>query len=466
MAFMKDNIPAASATGAGRVSHDGRAGVGDGVRTEMFSKVNRTAVLFGLICLAGFAARLAYRISLGNEDFWTNGYSYIYDVAKSIVDGNYSFAGKPPLYPYFLTPAVLAGRNYVFAVVPQALFGVGTVLCAYFIGKRFFGARTGLIALFLTAFYPYYVVHDTALQETGMMTLASSLSVYLLLRANATSLPSASLSAWLAAGVMLALAALVHGAMLLFAFLAPIWLLFFGLGPFARRAWRAAVVFLAFALVTGAWLVRADLVTGRAEYSGSDGYRFWVAHNPQTFSHYPQESIDVSAEAALNALSPADKQQYEALSANPIALDDWLFDRGRAYVRANPGATAMGALKKLAAGFSVRLNPVRGGFVQTAYLLSYAPVLLLGLAGMMLTISRWRELGLVYMKFISFIIGASVFWAHTSHRVYLDVFLIIFAANSLDRAIFNFSCPRGLWRQWAIRNRYRRLHPSDPNGAR
>ena len=35
----------------------------------------------------------------------------------------------------------------------------------------------------MAAFYPYYVMHDTALQETGMATFWTALSVTLLLRA-------------------------------------------------------------------------------------------------------------------------------------------------------------------------------------------------------------------------------------------------------------------------------------------
>jgi hypothetical protein len=53
---------------------------------------------------------------------------------------------------------------------------------------------------------------------------------------------------------------------------------------------------------------------------------------------------------------------------------------------------------------------------------------------MVLTRHRWRELGPIYLQFLCFAAVTAVFWAHTSHRVYLDVYLIVFAAYTLQVA--------------------------------
>jgi hypothetical protein len=37
----------------------------------------------------------------------------------------------------------------------------------------------------------------------------------------------------------------------------------------------------------------------------------------------------------------------------------------------------------------------------------------------------------VYVLFATFILVTAAFWAHTSHRVYLDVYWIVFAAGAL-----------------------------------
>jgi hypothetical protein len=44
-----------------------------------------------------------------------------------------------------------------------------------------------------------------------------------------------------------------------------------------------------------------------------------------------------------------------------------------------------------------------------------------------------REVTLILLMFASFIAVTAVFWAHTSHRSYLDVYLAIFTASALAR---------------------------------
>ena len=68
-------------------------------------------------------------------------------------------------------------------VLSQSLIGAGTVLCAGLLARELFGSAAAIIAATITAFYPYYVVHDTALQETSLYTFLTILAVFLLLRA-------------------------------------------------------------------------------------------------------------------------------------------------------------------------------------------------------------------------------------------------------------------------------------------
>jgi hypothetical protein len=65
--------------------------------------------------------------------------------------------------------------------------------------------------------------------------------------------------------------------------------------------------------------------------------------------------------------------------------------------------------------------------------------MLLGLWGMWLHRSHWREDSLIYALFGIFALVTAVFWAHTSHRVYLDVYWIVFGAG----AVASWMTPRG-----------------------
>lgn len=402
---------------------------------------HRTLALVS-ICLLAIVLRVAYRAYAGSADFWQNGYTFYYEIASNIVAGKGlwidggGWAMRPPIYPGFLALAALAGGHYMLIVIPQAVFGAGTVLCAFLIGEELFGQRTGMIAALLTALYPYYVVHDTALQETGMVTFAAALSVFLLLRAR----NSRSFARWLAAGAVLGLSVLIRTTMLPFALAAVAWIAVFSEGTGRLKVQRASLVFLALVVAVGAWLERNYLVVGRPVLTSEFGIQFWSAQNPQTFSRYPVESIDRSYDLAIEALTPSEKEEMEALSGDELAQSDWFLHRGLAYVEENPDAALIGAVRKVAAGFSWVFNPRREPLVQMTYALSYAPISILGVLGMVLARRAWRVHSLIYLQFAAFIAVSSIFWAHTSHRAYLDVYLIIFSVFAAER-LLGFTMP-------------------------
>jgi hypothetical protein len=95
--------------------------------------------------------------------------------------------------------------------------------------------------------------------------------------------------------------------------------------------------------------------------------------------------------------------------------------------------------RKVEAAFSWRLSPFSEPLAQAAYSISYVPVAILGLVGMFLARGR-REVILIAMLFMAFICVTVVFWAHTSHRSYLDVYLIVFAASAVKRLCHSLSC--------------------------
>ena len=386
-----------------------------------------------LICAAAFLLRLAYRLASGPEEFWSNSYIFFYQIAQNLVAGKgLSYSSSflwsmrvPPVYPLFLAPAVLLGGNYLYIVVPQALVGAGTALCAFLIGRELFSPRAGLIAATLTAIYPYYVVHDTGIEESSLLAFCMALSIWLLLRARRAASPRF----WLASGAMLSISILVRIAATPFALTAVAWVWLFGEGSAGLRLARSLTVLACVALTAAVWMQGNGDPAGRPS-----GFVFWAAHNPQTFSHYPVGSMDASADAAIAALSPADQVTLRSFSQDPAARNAWYVARARAYLRTQSlGEKLHEASRKVVAGFSWVLNPEKPGARQWAYFLSYTPVLFLGLAGMVLTWRDWRRQSLIYLQFLIFIAVTAVLWAHTGHRAPLDVYLMIFAGAALDR---------------------------------
>ena len=56
---------------------------------------------------------------------------------------------------------------------------------------------------------------------------------------------------------------------------------------------------------------------------------------------------------------------------------------------------------------------------------------------------QWREDAPIYAHLATFAAITAVLWAQTSHRSYLDVYLIVFAAGMLDRVWLRIAPTRG-----------------------
>ena len=409
--------------------------------TRPHRRPTRGALLLIGILVAAFALRLALRVALGEASFWS-GYTLFDRLAQSVVAGDglrlgpdyfggasQNWAVRQPLYPLFLAGVYVCGGDWLAIVVLQAVFGAVVAACGYWLGRRWFGEAAGLLAAAMAAVYPYYALHDTALQDTGMVDAGAALALCLLLQART----SRRAWMWLAAGLAAGLIVLIRGTLLPFGAAALVWLALAGEGPVRMRWRRAAVAAIACIAAVGVWMARNEIRVGAPVLSTEIGREFSDANGPYTFSYYPDRSIDLSALAAARSLSRADRQAVSALSE--AGRSGWFLRRGLAYVAAHPADTLLGAVRKEAAGFSPILNPLRDRLTELAYTASYTPVLLLGLVGMVMAARRgWREQSLVWLQFAGFALVTAIFWAATSHRVYLDVYLMVFAAPVILRA--------------------------------
>jgi 4-amino-4-deoxy-L-arabinose transferase-like glycosyltransferase len=400
------------------------------------------------IGFAAFAVRVAVRCYSGAEDFWVNGYGFFFELAQNIAAGNGIFAEGPltafrvPLYPAFLAAVTFGQKAFLPIVLAQAVIGVGTVWCTALLAREMFGSAAAIIAATITALYPYYVVHDTALQETSLYTFLAALAVLLLMRARRSG--SSVMSGW--AGLTLGAAVLTRANIAPFALLAPLWLTVPGqcrMAPWSQR-WRIALVCAGvLALTVSPWLVRSFLLTGSVTLSTQTGFFLWLGNNPYTFSRYPQESIDHSQAVALVALNSQEKSELEARQHNEAMIDEWFWKKGLNYIHDRPWRTVGNGLRKIVDAFGWLPSPRRSFWPSLAHALSYGPVMIFGLWGMWASRRHWREHSIFYAQFVAFVAVTAVFFGHTSYRAYLDVYWIVFAAVVLAT--------------WLHRSPYRRL---------
>ena len=213
----------------------------------------------------GFVLRFGTRLSTGAADFWVNGYGLLFDLARNVaaghgltLDGVHATAFRMPLYPLFLAAVTLGRQTFLPLVIAQSMIGSATVWCAALLASEMFGSAAAVIAALITAVYPYYVVHDTALQDTSLFTLLTLISVILLLR---TRRSGSGVTAF-CAGVLLGADVLTRAALAPFAVGAPVLLAFAGAGGW-RKEWRSAVVCAAaLGLTILPWLFRSWMLTG------------------------------------------------------------------------------------------------------------------------------------------------------------------------------------------------------------
>ena len=412
----------------------------------------RFGLLLGIILIIGFVLRVTVRARSGAADFWLNSYSFFAIQAQHIATGQgyIDVSGapvteRPPLYAMFV--AVLQGYDQFWPMlIVQSLVSTGTIAFASGLSGLFFGRRAALIAAAVTALYPYYVVHDTALQETGLFEFLAVFATLLLvvLQRRRTWVLA------LGAGAVLGLATLTRPTLVPIVAIAALWLMLSDLSAttLAVRARVAAIVLLAACALLAPWLLRQHALTGAWIMTGDSGRAVFVGNNAHTFDVYPTGSIDRSQERSFRALPPQSRRATP--SADPAArhaYDQRLFGIGINYIRAHPVSFLTNAVRKNLAGFGVLPSP-RGGTVRDlAHAFSYGPVLVLALVGLWWTRRDWRRHGLIYAHFLSFAGQTALLWAHTSHRAYLDVYLIVYA--SLPLAIYSRALERhvgALWR--------------------
>jgi 4-amino-4-deoxy-L-arabinose transferase-like glycosyltransferase len=342
-----------------------------------------------------------------------------------------SWVFRVPVYPAFLALVTWGAKVWIPLVLAQAAVGACTVLCAAAIARELFGPLEALIAAALTAVYPYYVIHDTAIQETGLFTFLTAWSILLLIRTRRSGTGRLAIQA----GLLMGVDVLTRPTIVPFLVVPALWLAIYGAGGYARRV-RVAILFsLSVSIVIAPWLIRSYVRVGSPILTSEGGAQLLAGNNPQTFSHYPTESIDFSVGAFFDALTPRERDEIESSGANEAVQDSLLRQRAVAYMRTYPWRTVRAAFVKLWATFGILPSPRKGGLGNLAHVLSYGPVALLALVGILLTRQAWREHLIVYGLILSFAAVVAVFFGHSSHRSFLDVYLIGFASVVLGRML-------------------------------
>jgi 4-amino-4-deoxy-L-arabinose transferase-like glycosyltransferase len=401
-------------------------------RTVAIGRSPRTAWL--AIAVGAFGLRILARLVAGIDSIWTAGYTFYFDIARDLAAGrglvtgdNLPTAFRVPLYPIVVSLVTGGQPSAGRFLVAGAAIGTATVVLAGQLAADLYGVSAGLLAAGLVAVYPYYVIHDTALQETALLTCLTLAATVALVRARRRASPVVSAGA----GLALAAAVLTRATLAPFAALAPLWLSVVAEGDVSRRLRCGAMCAVVLLLGTSPWLVYQCHVTGRPGLGTEVGEMLWRGHNAHTFDRYPRASMDESAGLAFEAMSTDDRLELSSLDEHQREM--WLLRRGIRFLIEDPGRAVVAAARKLVAAFGVLPSPRHVGWQNLVFALSYGPVLVLGVTGLWLRRREAAETGLVSLLILSFAAVTALFFGHSSHRAFLDVYLIAYATVPVMR---------------------------------
>ncbi|HML23676.1 MAG TPA: glycosyltransferase family 39 protein [Aggregatilinea sp.] len=397
-----------------------------------------------LILLVTLLGRVAFLVLFG-DSLALNASGY--DVyAVNVMDGHgytrfddrSGDSDLPPLYPYFLVAVYSTlGRDPIAVAAVQIVFDLITVTLLYLIGRRVAGEAVGLLTGAFYGLYPYLLFQNLSVNDTGIFILLLTVGIWLAYRVRDT-------ERWpyaVALGIAFGVAALTKTFVLL---TLPMLALWWWRSANFRMALRNAVLAgIAVVLVIAPWTVRnIRLQHAFVLISTNDGSNLHQGNNP-CVADYLARGWDAQW---VNCLG----EQPEGLSEVEASM--WHRDRAIDYLRDHPGDWPHLFFTKFWVLWTPVLMPYEippdadmdddavleyhtASFeaARVLHVLTFAPLLLLGLIGWVLAARAHLPIGPLLAVMAAVTIAYLVFHPSTRYRAPADPFLFVLSAYAVVR---------------------------------
>lgn len=376
-----------------------------------------------LVFVAALLLRLLYVLSIHNAYFFrqlqTEPLRY-HQWASLILDGK---APLPPFeqspgYPYFIAAVyALFGRSVTAVACMQALLDAVTCALLAVIGRRWFGARAGLIAGGLAAVYGPFIYFAAQL-------LPSTLFVFM----SVAALAAGVFGAATVAGCLWAAALLVRSEIVL----AVPFVLFDAWTRGGRSAlWKtAAPVLLCVAIVVG---FNAAGSGKFVLFTTSDGVNLWLGNNAHA------DGVNPFIYGPLEAVA----DEVRAQASTGVEADRIFRRHAVTFIRQDRGHALRLLWKKLLWTLSDRELPNTDDiewvtahswlFWRPLFPLSFGMLLPFACAGAVLLGRQWRQCAPLAGLFITGLVTGVVFFTNARFRLILAPPVLLLAAVALDR---------------------------------
>ncbi len=310
---------------------------------------------------------------------------------------------QAPLYPYLLGALyALTGPSVLTAKLFQAVLGSTTVLLTYLLGCRLFSRRAGLIAASLAAITPIFPFYEIFLLRVTLVTMLNVAFLLALFQFD----PSRPARTSAVAGALLGLGALARANLLVLWPVAAVWV-WLGANNRKQGLRSLAALTLAAAVVISPATLHNRIVGGQWALISTNFGENWMIGN----------SYDSSG-----GFGYPEKELVPVLSADFVKLQ-------------------AKKVKKLVADYEqpnnvnfYQLQP-ENSWLAAGNLLCWGFLLAFGLAGILLTRGRQRQLFPLYCYLLLYGGTLVLFFVTSRFRVPLWPVLILFTAAGLDRAV-------------------------------
>lgn len=385
--------------------------------------------LIASVFLAAFLVRLAYIIAF-KEHILTFQARVFGDTQQYILMAENLLLGKglmispallayrPPLYPIFLAGIYyLFGNGYWPVRVVQIILGSLSSIMIYILGRSIFNAKVGILASFISVLYPFFIYYTGfELTETLFIFLLILVILYLVKAAE-----NPHPKNFVLAGILLGLASLCKPTMLAFVLLAIGGLLFIHQQK-GRILPGLVGLLLLFAITVAPWTIRNYLVLHKfIPGTTMGGLVLYAGNNPLNKSGGGIEGVDYILPKEVNALDESER-------------DEFLYHKAIEYIKAYPGNFLKLAVIKFSRVW--RLYPYAPQFSASKYnivsLLSYGLILPFSIAGMILSLRKWKKCLFLYLVILYFTFFHMVSIGSVRYRAPIMPYIIIFAGYGLQ----------------------------------
>ena len=401
--------------------------------------------VWGIFVLA-LLVRAAYLKQLQTTPLWDDlpvDLGYYHDWALRIAAGDW--AGKDlfeqsPFYAYFLGILFkLFGAGLLLPRLIQIVVGSATCVLIYRTGRLVFSPAAGLIAGLLAALYGPFLFYDGMLMKEVFAVFFLTLTVYQLHAGNASQRGMLA-----TAGLTLALGALVRDNLILLAAPIALWLLvdpwLEGTGGVGTRikdgVSRVAALAVGMLLVIGPMMLRNYHVSGEAVMLTSGGGEvFYIGNNPEADGRYTPPPF-------VRAASVLEHEDFRTEAARRLghavtrreSSDYWLH-QGLDWIRAHPRDWLALEWRKLAIFWNRYELPDNHSYQHHRRLLpilqlplpTFAWIVPLAAAGLIVTLPRWRDLLGLYLIGGGYVGSVMLFFNFGRFRMPVVPILMLFA---------------------------------------